>query len=554
MSEERPPSPGETATDSISLATEAYPRFDQAAQQSVRLVISIPVLILLIVLGSGTVVYIYLKNMAETAVLTAPARDKLEGAALAILLLSLLISLLASLVGYVLARQIVKPIKELSGTMEAIAAGDLSTKLQPITLGEFGPLGTTFNRMVEQLNHLFEERDRQLRQSFTGAHMLLDQTGKVLQADQAVRRVFKIAPQDLMGRNLLDGSLKLEVVEHNPRLLDSVANLHREAIHGRAASANVAIRGADGRFAERYLVSCLPMETQEGETIRVLMEVRDISGISSFYEQIQRADRLAAIGTLATGIAHEIRNPLASIRGMVQLMAELAPPPQQSDDPNDSQAGADYHRRIIKEVDRLEKLIAGIMKFAHAEDSPAEEVDVNMLLHEVVDTARHHVQGADAIDVRWELDEALPRAKLQPERLSQALINLVTNAFQHCVNHQLSPVRIQSMHLPVNSQRPIIVCIANPGDTIPEADRERLFEPFYTTKADGTGLGLPIAYQTIKSNGGILELECEEGEIQFIVRLPKDVASQKTASGIMPKLSGTDSSSGMWDRRESHQS
>jgi signal transduction histidine kinase len=108
--------------------------------------------------------------------------------------------------------------------------------------------------------------------------------------------------------------------------------------------------------------------------------------MAGFYEQIQRADRLAAVGTLATGIAHEIRNPLASIRGMVQLLAEAGPEGVGS--------STEYTTRILREVDRLEKLISGIMDFANKEGSPPEEVDINALLTEVVESARLNGGGA----------------------------------------------------------------------------------------------------------------------------------------------------------------
>jgi signal transduction histidine kinase len=88
----------------------------------------------------------------------------------------------------------------------------------------------------------------------------------------------------------------------------------------------------------------------------------------------------------------------------------------------------------------------------------------------------------------------------------------------------------------VNQQRPIIICLSNPAEALDEIARERIFEPFYTTKPEGTGLGLPIAYQTVASNGGILEVECEGGEIQFWVRLPTESPRSKTASRILPRI------------------
>ncbi len=513
----------------VRLSEDAYPELTRAQARTVRLVISIPVLTLLIVLSAGAVLYVYLMNMAETHQQLSPAaRNSLERAAVTMLLLSIVISVFSSLIGYVLALQIVKPIKELSGRMEAIAGGDFSSGVEPIRLGEFGQLGTTFNRMVEQLNTLFEERDRQIRESFSGAHLMLDGRGRVLQADSAVRRVFGIAPMEILNRSLLELDVEIPVIQRNPRFLDSLASLIETGLSGKASNRSIPIRTGDAKEM-RYYASCLPMEGKEEGEPRLLLEVRDISGMAGFYEQIQRADRLAAVGTLATGIAHEIRNPLASIRGMVQLLSE-------SSHGDEASETGEYSTRILKEIGRLEKLVDSIMTFASSDDTPPENVNLNELLREVEMTARMRVgEKAEGIDVIWELDETMPKARLQPEKLRQAFLNLLVNAYQHCAKTGLSPIRIETVYLSVNSIRPIIVCISNPGEPIEEESRERLLEPFYTTKAEGTGLGLPIAYQMFLSNDGLMELECEDGEIQFWVRLPREAAAGR-ASRLIPRL------------------
>ncbi|MEO8376574.1 MAG: histidine kinase dimerization/phospho-acceptor domain-containing protein [Candidatus Sumerlaeota bacterium] len=507
---------------------------DKARSRSVRLIVSIPVITLLTALGPATVMYAYLMSFSEKIALTKALHDNIERAALSMLLISILLSLICGLVGYVLALQIVSPIKAVVRTMESLAEGDFSTKLKPIQLGEFGQLGMTFNRMVDQLNTLFAERDRQLRESFGGAHLVLDHKGIVVQADQSTNRVLGINPNDLTGQNLLDGSARVPLMKANPVLQRAVRELTEESREGRTASRSLLLRNDSGVSAMRYLISTLFLEGQEGAEPRYLVEVRDITGIAGFYEQMQRADRLAAIGSLATGIAHEIRNPLASIRGMVQLLEEsncdvsnAMPPPAQTE----------YHQRIQREVDRLEKLVAGIMDFAQAVETPLEEIDIGALLHDVVHSAQLQAgEGAEKIEVEWDLDPQMPRAFLQAERLQQALHNLAINAFQHCITSNCSPIRVQTMYLAVNHQRPIIICIANPADAIDEAMRERLFEPFFTTKPEGTGLGLPIAYQTIRANGGVLELECEDDEIQFWIRLPLEASIQRSDSKTVKRV------------------
>lgn len=513
------------------LATRAYPELDKARVRSVRLIVSIPVLFLLVVLGSGASLYVYLMNLSHAPTLTPAAADSLESAALLILLLSIFISLIASVVGYILARQIVIPIRQLTQTMDSIAEGNFSSRVSAPPLGEIGQLGSSFNRMVEQLNSLFEERDRQLRESFGGAHLLVDRSGVVLSADEAVRRILGIAPVAIIYRNLLDPSSEIGLIARNPRLLAALAELIQKAAHGQPISKPILVRGTNPGDPTRLLLSAVQLEFEDPRQERILLEMRDVSGIYNFYEQIQRADRLAAIGTLATGIAHEIRNPLASIRGMVQLMAETAAENPETD------RHPGYHARILREVDRLEKLITDIMDFAHAGDSAPEEVNLNQLLFEACEAARYKLGEVRAcVDLRLCLDEDLPTTILMADRVRQAILNLVLNAFEHAASIGRGPVRVTSQVDTADTNRPILLTIANPGEPLDDITRERIFEPFYTSKPEGTGLGVPIAYQTILANRGTLELQCEEGEIRFLVRFPRDMQGSRSASRIVPRF------------------
>ncbi len=513
-----------------TVRTERFEQIDRARSRSVRLIISIPVLTLLLVLISGLVYYFYIASFAEIQDLSAGARQDLQTTALRMLQMTIGLSVLAAGVGYLLARQILRPIRQLSGTMEALASGDLSRKVQPVPLGEFGQLGATFNRMVEELNRLFEERDRQLRQSFSGVHLLTDRDGVVLQADSSVERLFGVTAGDLCGRNILHHDARIPLIERNPRLLQILVRLIHAGGGGAKENRLVPIRRENG-LTTKFLISCMPLESRQDGGVTLLLIIRDAKEIASFYEQMQRADRLAAVGTLATGIAHEIRNPLASIRGMVQLLAEESQAEGEADNSH-------LHDRVLGEVDRLNELIEGIMSFGQGENSPPEPVDLNALMREAAEATIHRVPGAsEMVEVEYDLDESLPKATLQVGRMRQALLNLAINAFEHCMEISGGKVRFTTLYLPVNQQRPIILCVANTGEPIEEGLRERCFEPFYTTKAQGTGLGLPITYQSVMANGGVLELECEEGEIQFWVRLPLDVRRATSAARILPQHS-----------------
>ncbi len=509
---------------------DGFEQIDRARSRSVRLVISIPVLTLLLVLISGLVYYFSIMAYTDAADLGAGERQDLQTTALRLLQVTIGLSILAAGVGYLLARQILRPIRQLADTMEALASGDLSRKVRPVPLGELGQLGVTFNRMVEELNRLFEERDRQLRQSFGGVHLLLDRAGVVIQADASTERLFDMSAEDLCGRNILQHDARIPLIERNPRLLQALARLVEASGEGSKENRLVPIRRPDGKTT-KFLVSCMPLESRHGGEPTLLLIIRDAKEIASFYEQMQRADRLAAVGTLATGIAHEIRNPLASIRGMIQLLSEDASREAGDFDPQ-------LYERVLREVDRLDELVEGIMNFGQGEHSPPEPVDLNGLMREAAEGGLQRVPEARGmVEVEYDLDESLPKATLQAGRMRQALLNLAINAFQYCAENGGGKVRFHSLYLPVNQQRPIILCVANTGEPIDDQLRERFFEPFFTTKAQGTGLGLPITYQSILANSGVVEMECEAGEVQFWVRLPLDSRRAASAARIMPSHS-----------------
>lgn len=485
-------------------------------QRTVRLVVSIPAISVLLVLGTGVLIYNRIWTLSVESTMPEPLRDQVDAASTMVLAITAAIGVASALIGYLLALQIVGPLQNIEKTMVAVLRGELNRRTRVTQLGELGFLGNTFNRMVDSLQTLFEERDRALADREAVGRLVLDNDGRVICVDESVQKILGAPAESLIGYtlNAQDEAAREAVPPPLPDDLDeSLCAMFSLARKGTIEERSFEF--ASDRVTIAISVSIHPILSGTEGTPQWLVEVRDISGRQAFHERIRRADRLAAIGTLATGIAHEIRNPLASIKGMVQLLDERTrevsgePPPE-----------AEYYRRIVGEVVRLETLVKGIMDFAQGDDAPAEEIDLNDLLRDVADAARQAAGDPLGVELRFELDPNMPRAVLQPDRLRQAFLNLGLNAYQHSAERLGGYVRISSLFLSVNDRRPVILCFANPCEPIPKDLREKMFEPFFTTKSNGTGLGLPVAYQAVVSNGGVLEVECEDGEVQFWIRLP----------------------------------
>lgn len=528
-----PDSQSKSDTQSIPLGSPIEREsIAKTRRQTVRLTVSIPAVTALIVIGGG----VFLRDQLLTIALdpgTSPRiKDGIEYSADLVLIFTGVVATISALVGLLLALQIVKPLRAIEESLAALTRGEL-TQVPSSPLSEFSNLGSTFNSMVTHLERLFAERDRQMQESSARARLLLDKAGCVRFAEGALKRILNVAPRDLVGG---DFSAPQAVHENAgvQALMRGCAQLLGAATPTGAAECDIVFtRGAED-VVLNLMISPLVAEGEGPE--EWLLEIRDVTAVKSFREQMQRADRLAAVGTLATGIAHEIRNPLASMKGMMQLLEEqtasgAAPivPPEE------------YHRRVIGEIVRLERLVSAIMDFAQGEPQLPEETDLNELLRASAEAAILSAgPGADIVELRFELEDGIPHPILQQGRLHQALLNLIKNAVEAVVERGSGAIRISSMYLPVNEIRPLILCIANPCDFMSQEDIERIFEPFHTTKAEGTGLGLPIAYQAVVSNGGVLECDMEEGNLRFWIRLPLDSRTDlRRSSGVVLKAPKT---------------
>lgn len=234
----------------------------------------------------------------------------------------------------------------------------------------------------------------------------------------------------------------------------------------------------------------------------LLVTFQDLSHLKEMEERLKRTDRLAAVGQLAAGLAHEIRNPLASISGSVQLLSE-----------NAAHGSEDRHLMniVVKEVDRLNHLLQEFLVFARPSQPVKECFKAAELVYELADLCTGDRRFA-AIDVQRSCpDEALLYG--DRKQLRQALWNLLINAAE------AMPMggRLTFSYDPLTRE----LIVADSGGGVPPDLRQKIYDPFFTTKDHGTGLGLATVHSIVEAHGGILDLEnSTEGGAKFIIRLP----------------------------------
>jgi two-component system sensor histidine kinase HydH len=223
-------------------------------------------------------------------------------------------------------------------------------------------------------------------------------------------------------------------------------------------------------------------------------------------EELRRSEHLATLGKLLAGVAHEVRNPLAGIRSTAQLWQRL---PEQGRTPEAAEP-------ILRAVDRLNNLVSRLLYFARTGYDERRPVDLNGLVRETLSLLRAQAESQRVV-FREELAPALPPLLGSAQALQQVVLNLTMNALQALPQGGTLCCRTRAVDGPSR----IELCVADTGPGIAPADRPHLFEPFHTTRPDGTGLGLALCREIVQQHGGHIQLDEEPGwGAVFRVTLP----------------------------------
>jgi signal transduction histidine kinase len=240
------------------------------------------------------------------------------------------------------------------------------------------------------------------------------------------------------------------------------------------------------------------------------------------FQQLERADRLASIGEMAAGIAHEIKNPLAGISGAVSIIKDDMDP----DDPRVMILG-----EVLQQVQRLDKTVNDLLFFGKPSLPEFNYVDINEIITTTLKFASQH-RGGGNIEKKLELASGLPPVFADYQQMQQVFLNIILNAFQAMSDGGvLSITTSRSLR---NEGEFVRIDISDTGLGIPPQILGKIFTPFFTTKAKGTGLGLPICSKLVHLHNGDIRVTSDynKGTI-FTVELPAfDMLSSETSEAI----------------------
>jgi len=235
-------------------------------------------------------------------------------------------------------------------------------------------------------------------------------------------------------------------------------------------------------------------------------------------ELLARADRLAALGTLSAGLAHEIRNPLVSVRTFIQLLPERLA---------DEEFRTGFRELALGEVERICGLINDLLAFSRPAPATREPTDLNALVGQIVRLLDAEARKRD-VDMSSDVEDTLPLITVDDGQVKQVLMNILLNALQACPPR--GQVRVTTETSTRDEKRWCVVRIADSGPGIAPEHLEHIFDPFFTTKAAGSGLGLYIAHQIVAAHGGDIRASARtEGGTEFVIYFPADAEAEGDA-------------------------
>lgn len=323
----------------------------------------------------------------------------------------------------------------------------------------------------------------------------LDARRQIASFNQVAQSILGFAPDLVIGRAAAD-VLPVEIFREIERLLPTGDVIEREI--------DCHLEGGD-RFPLSFSAS--PLHDGEKRFLGFVLLLKDLREVHALRKEILRNQRLASVGRLAAGVAHEVRNPLSSIKGFATYFKE-----RHRDKPEDQQiAGI-----MIQEVDRLNRVIGQLLDFARPIKIIPKKVSVPQLIADALKLVEAQANEKE-IHVEWHTAERLREASLDTDRINQVLLNLFLNALEAMESGGRLTVDADKDE----EGRWIIIRVADTGHGIPAQNLSKVFDPYYTTKSTGTGLGLAIAHNIVDAHGGRIDVASPAGQgTTFTLRVP----------------------------------
>ncbi len=411
-------------------------------------------------------------------------------------------------VAYLLSNSIVRPIQLLTdGTRKMASGQQLRVKVNVTSNDEVGVLADSFNRMVEELGR---RRERLLRtmqalrrsrkeiisernfkntlfENIETGLITFDSQGRVTSANGPACRILHISRPT-------DAPEWQQLLSDWPELKDVLVCWfnNSDCMHMNSSPLYVAVERKGRKLTYRMALFPLSFRQQDGW----LLTIEDLTERVNMRHQMARMDRLASLGRMSAGIAHEVRNPLT---GVSLLLDEL------HDRLLGQQSDQLLIRRALEEIERLESLVSQMLRFSAAKAPKLKHGRIDDVLRDSIFLLRSQCQRQQ-VKIVENIDKNLPELLLDADRIKQVVLNLLNNALD-----AMAAGGVLTINAELHDEN-ILMTIADSGDGIAADQLPLVFEPFFTTKGQGTGLGLSICHNIITEHGGDIQIDSRLGQ------------------------------------------
>jgi two-component system, sporulation sensor kinase E len=342
-------------------------------------------------------------------------------------------------------------------------------------------------------------------ESMTDGLVVLDSSHSVILYNKAADRLLPFNRDDISERYLWEVIADREIADFFESSLESQDRISDKQF---TLDTGGGIR----------IISCSIMPlVQAGEVLGSLIHTEDVTDKRSREARLRRAESLAALTTLAAGVAHEIKNPLGSIGIHIQLIQKSLAAQQSADQESISK----YLEVVMEEVERLNGIVIDFLFAVRPMNTELERRELNALVHDTIEFVKFELEEA-GVSVEESYTEPLPNLDLDEKYIKQALLNIIKNAIG------AMPKGGELLIRTIIDAGDVVLQISDTGVGVPDENIAKIFEPYFTTKEFGSGLGLTVVYKIIQEHGGEITLSSKKGEgTTFSLSFPVPAGERK---------------------------
>ncbi len=477
---------------------------------------------------------------------------KLSNVKKTVFLIVVIVTVFISILIVLLIRLVLgRPIDKLLAGTKMIGRGDLSYRVKLKTRDEIGELANSFNKMTEDLSKTTVSKDYvdNIIKSMIDTLIVLDPDAIIKTVNQATLDLLEYKGEEILGQPL--GILFAEEGEYTvfkgtrwEKLLKEGSVRDYDITYRTKLGEKIPVSFSGSVMRKSQMVTDKDAD-KRGEIVGMVGIARDMREIKQLQRQLIQSDKMAAVGQLAGGVAHEINNPMGVILGFAQSIAKIT----KEDDPLYKPLKA-----IEREAIRCKNLVSDLLTFSKTERVHPEITDINKTIDETLSLIEAQAKVKDVKIIKY-YGTDLPRVVTNKNQIQQVIINLCNNAIDamHSGGRITISTDVSAAHKPATgvesreqrgsannvvarlprsvneikddalSLQYLEIIVSDTGQGMTEEVKKHIFEPFFTTKevGKGTGLGLSLCYETIQKHNGTIEVESEVGKgTTFIIKLP----------------------------------